>query len=400
MIKRNALFPAVSMLLLGFCLTACSNNDSEKESSEANETSFVVGSTLKISGLDYTVISNTVSGSTSRAATDNIIDASLVANERAKKYAQDIFGDNVLLIRVAGKVTVPQGQKEKYKKAYDSVVPETIPAGFRETDLFTFNSKSDDEHLFYSDIFLVLASEDVEKSVGTIKVQWNSSYIKSFSDAEGNKKTFSEVLEDFSPEVIRNTVPTEFKTSKADGYLLSTITTDSDGNLWKEQHPVEGCGYYSKNKTKNPRPAATFHTYWNKDGSWSQIDIGLCPIYGSENAYSGAFLTVNNEGDSYSYYVRGQSGKTSNRSFSFTDGKYVGESLNIADLTELSYSTDVTKYDDTGLPYTEKNRTIPIEFVQNADGTVDFGESVYAWCREWKNTIIEKNSDKAADYAE
>ena len=104
---------ALACAVFAFGFAACSSdddsNDGENKSSEANETSFVVGSTLKISGLDYTVISNTVSGSASRAATNNIIDASLVANERAKKYAQDIFGDNVLLIRVAGKVTVPQG---------------------------------------------------------------------------------------------------------------------------------------------------------------------------------------------------------------------------------------------------------------------------------------------------
>ena len=105
--KHFKMMALAACAVFAFGFAACSSDDDsnggEKESSEANENSFVVGSTLKISGLDYTVISNTVSGSTSRAATDNIIDASLVANERAKNYAQDIFGDNGIAYSRRGK---------------------------------------------------------------------------------------------------------------------------------------------------------------------------------------------------------------------------------------------------------------------------------------------------------
>ncbi len=386
-------------LLLAACVVpstfiSCADN-SEEDSPKQN---FGLNSIVIVQGLKYEVVSNTISSSRSVARAAGT-DAAAISIERTKKFAEESFGSNILLLRVSGKVTVPQGEKDKYIKAYNAVMPSTIPTGFYETDFFNYNGTSDDKKVHYADTYLVLGSADVNNVVGNIKATWNSGVTNSFKDADGSTKTLSEMLIAYNTEAIRNVAPEEFKTTKTDDYVLKNTFTNSDGIVIKESSPVPNCGYYRESKTKKPTAAANHHIYWNDDGSFNMADIDLYPVYGNTKGYYGAALNVCNDNGTYKYYISGyNSTKTEKTPFTFTDGKFKTESIKLETLTELQFGADVTHYDSQTLPYTEAIRTIPISFVLKDDGTVDFGEEVYAWAENWTKEIIKNNPDKAGAY--
>ncbi|MBQ0051488.1 MAG: hypothetical protein KBT11_05425 [Treponema sp.] len=396
--KIKKLLLSSAMLLAACVIPSTFISCSEDNEEDSPKQDFSLNSIVSVQGLKYEVVNNTISHSKSiaRAAGTN---AAVESIERTKKFAEESFGNNILLLRVSGKVTVPQGEKDKYIKAYNAVMPLTIPSGFYATEFFTFNSTSDDKKVTYADTYLVLGSEDVDNIVGNIKATWNSSVTNSFKDADGSTKTLSDMLIAYNTAAIRNVAPEEFKTTKTDGYVLKNTFTNSDGIVIKESSPVPNCGYYRESKTKKPTAAANHHIYWNDDGSFNRADIDLYPVYGGTAGYYGAVLNVCNDNGTYKYYISGyNSTKTSKTEFTFTDGKFKADSIKLKDLTTLQFGADVTHYDSQTLPYTEAIRTIPISFVLKDDGTVDFGEEVYEWAENWTKEIIKNNPTRAGAY--
>ena len=186
------------------------------EKTDTTETaSFSVGSVVKIDGLDYTVVSNTItenSGS-ARSVVAEIGGAALTtlkAIEKTKEYAEKTFGKNVLLIRVAGKIVVKHGTLPEFTELKKNIVPAVIPNGYSESDFFE-ESKETTPHYFYSDTFLVLGKEDLTDRLGFIKEQWHSKYYANFIDSENNSVAFEDALKAMNFVLIRNYMPNEFK---------------------------------------------------------------------------------------------------------------------------------------------------------------------------------------------
>lgn len=196
------------------------------EKKDTTETaSFSVGSVVKIDGLDYTVVSNTItenSGS-ARSVAAEIGGAALTtlkAIEKTKEYAEKTFGKNVLLIRVAGKVVVKHGTVPEFTELKKNIVPAVIPNGYKESDFFE-ESKAISSHYSYSDTFLVLGKEDLTERLGFIKEQWHLKFYANFIDSENNSVAFEDALKAMNFVLIRNYMPNEFKSYDKNNLLLN-----------------------------------------------------------------------------------------------------------------------------------------------------------------------------------
>lgn len=201
------------------------------EKTDTTETaSFSVGSVVKIDGLDYTVVSNTItenSGS-ARSVAAEIGGAALTtlkAIEKTKEYAEKTFGKNVLLLRVAGKVVVKYGTVPEFTELKKNIVPAVIPNGYTESDFFE-ESKVISPQYSYSDTFLVLGKEDLTDRLGFIKEQWLSKYYANFIDSENNSVAFEDALKAMNFILIRNYMPNEFKSYDKNNLLLNCYAFD------------------------------------------------------------------------------------------------------------------------------------------------------------------------------
>lgn len=385
------------------------------EKTDTTETaSFSVGSVVKIDGLDYTVVSNTItenSGS-ARSVAAEIGGAALTtlkAIEKTKEYAEKTFGKNVLLIRVAGKVVVKHGTLPEFTELKKNIVPAVIPNGYKESDFFE-ESKETTPHYFYSDNFLVLGKEDLTDRLGFIKEQWHSKYYANFIDSENNSVAFEDALKAMNFILIRNYMPNEFKSYDKNNLLLNCYAFDEKQQLVEYYETCKESNYYSVNKTENPKPAFIVKDIYENNVVRKKT-FNLMAVYGSEDTSSGIKYSISpktsggntiykvciNVGSDKNVYTKtiGPSGFDEN-------GKYEGGSINLESedyKTKITKNENATHYDDETLPYTaEIRQNIPVEFVLSDDGTVDFGESVYNWGKRWRDVIIEQKPEQAAVY--
>ena len=382
------------------------------EKTDTTETaSFSVGSVVKIDGLDYTVVSNTItenSGS-ARSVVAEIGGAAfttLKAIEKTKEYAEKTFGKNVLLIRVAGKVVVKYGTVPEFTELKKNIVPAVIPNGYTESDFFE-ESKAITPHYSYSDTFLVLGKEDLTDRLGFIKEQWLAKYYANFIDSENNSVAFEDALKAMSFVLIRNYMPNEFKSYDKNNLLLNCYTFDKDQQFVQYYKTCKESNYYSVNKTEIPKPAFIV----TDSNVWRKKTFNLMAVYGSEDTSCGIKYSISpkTSGGNTTYKIVINVGSDKNvytktiRPSEFDEnGKYEGGSINLeseAYKIKITKNENATHYDDETLPYTaEIRQNIPVEFVLSDDGTVDFGESVYNWGRRWRDVIIEQNPEQAAVY--
>ena len=382
------------------------------EKTDTTETaSFSVGSVVKIDGLDYTVVSNTItenSGS-ARSVVAEIGGAAfttLKAIEKTKEYAEKTFGKNVLLIRVAGKVVVKYGTVPEFTELKKNIVPAVIPNGYTESDFFE-ESKAITPHYSYSDTFLVLGKEDLTDRLGFIKEQWLAKYYANFIDSENNSVAFEDALKAMSFVLIRNYMPNEFKSYDKNNLLLNCYTFDKDQQFVQYYKTCKESNYYSVNKTEIPKPAFIV----TDSNVWRKKTFNLMAVYGSEDTSCGIKYSISpkTSGGNTTYKIVINVGSDKNvytktiRPSEFDEnGKYEGGSIKLeseAYKIKITKNENATHYDDETLPYTaEIRQNIPVEFVLSDDGTVDFGESVYNWGRRWRDVIIEQNPEQAAVY--
>ena len=384
------------------------------EKTDTTETaSFSVGSVVKVDGLDYTVVSNTItenSGS-ARSMVAEIGGAALTtlkAIEKTKEYAEKTFGKNVLLLRVAGKVVVKYGTVPEFTELKKNIVPAVIPNGYTESDFFE-ESKAISPQYSYSDTFLVLGKEDLTDRLGFIKEQWLSKYYANFIDSENNSVAFEDALKAMNFVLIRNYMPNEFKSYDKNNLLLNCYTFDKDQQFEQYYETCKESNYYSVNKTEIPKPA--FIVKDSYENSVIKKTFNLMAVYGSENTKGGIKYSISpkTSGGNTTYKVVINVGSDKNvykktiRPSDFDEnGKYEGGSINLeseAYKTKITKNENATHYDDETLPYTaEIRQNIPVEFVLSDDGTVDFGESGYNWGKRWRDVIIEQNPEQAAVY--
>lgn len=413
------------LLIVGLSFIACNSDDTNSgdgtDSKENTDTDskteetvdFSVGATVNVDGLDYTVVSNTIAEETSnneRSAVADVTGAVLTtvkAIEKTKEYADKTFGNNVLLLRVAGKVAVKNGTVADFTEVKEKIVPKTIPAGYSELDFFEETSETT-LHYFYSDTFLVLGKEDLTNRLGFIKEQWTSKYYSDFTDSDKNTVSFENALKTMNFVLIRNYVPNEFKSYDSNYMLLNSYVFDENQQLTEYYETCEESNYYSVNKTETPKPAFIVKDNY-ENASWMKKTFNLMAAYGSEDTSSGIKYSVKTKTSkgitTYTVIINVGSDKnvykTSIPASSFdSSNTYKADNINLEDYREkITKNENAAHYDDEILPYTaEIRQNIPVEFVLNDDGTVDFGESVYEWGKRWRDVIIEQNPEQAAVY--
>lgn len=385
------------------------------EKKDTTETaSFSVGSVVKIDGLDYTVVSNTItenSGS-ARSVAAEIGGAALTtlkAIEKTKEYAEKTFGKNVLLIRVAGKVVVKHGTVPEFTELKKNIVPAVIPNGYKESDFFE-ESKAISSHYSYSDTFLVLGKEDLTERLGFIKEQWHLKFYANFIDSENNSVAFEDALKAMNFVLIRNYMPNEFKSYDKNNLLLNCYVFNEKQQFVEYYETCKESNYYSINKTEIPKPAFIVNEKY-ENNVLRKKTFNLMSVYGSEDTSCGIKYSISpkTSGSNTIYKVCINVGsdkdvytKTIGPSGFDENGKYEGGSINLeseAYKTKITKNENATHYDDETLPYTaEIRQNIPVEFVLSDDGTVDFGESVYNWGKRWRDVIIEQKPEQAAVY--
>ena len=378
---------------------------SEKTDTTENA-SFSVGSVVKVDGLDYIVVSNTITENSGSTASVIAALTTLESIKKTKEYAEKNFGKNVLLIRVAGKVRVKYGTVPEFTELKKNVVPAVIPNGYTESDFFE-ETKPISPHYFYCDTFLVLGKEDLTDRLGFIKEQWLAKYYANFIDSENNSVAFEDALKAMNFVLIRNYMPNEFKSYDKNNLLLNCYTFDKDQQFVQYYETCKESNYYSVNKTEIPKPAFIV----KESNVWRKKTFNLMAVYGSEDTKCGIKYSISpkTSGGNTTYNVVINVGSDKNvytktiRPSEFDEnGKYEGGSINLeseAYKTKITKNENATHYDDETLPYTaEIRQNIPVEFVLSDDGTVDFGESVYNWGRRWRDVIIEQNPEQAAVY--
>ncbi|WP_296706624.1 chitobiase/beta-hexosaminidase C-terminal domain-containing protein [Treponema sp. UBA7570] len=380
------------------------------EKTDTTETaSFSVGSVVKVDGLDYIVVSNTITENSGSTASVIAALTTLDSIKKTKEYAEKTFGKNVLLIRVAGKVAVKHGTVPEFTELKKNIVPAVIPNGYSESDFFA-ESKETTPHYFYSDNFLVLGKEDLTDRLGFIKEQWHSKYYANFIDSENNSVAFEDALKAMNFILIRNYMPNEFKSYDKNNLLLNCYAFDEKQQFVEYYETCKESNYYSVNKTESPKPAFIVKDIYENNVVRKKT-FNLMAVYGSEDTSSGIKYSISpkTSGGNTTYKVVINVGSDNNvytktiRPSEFdANGKYEGGSINLeseAYKIKITKNENATHYDDETLPYTaEIRQNIPVEFVLNDDGTVDFGESVYNWGRRWRDVIIEQNPEQAAVY--
>ena len=380
------------------------------EKTDTTETaSFSVGSVVKVDGLDYIVVSNTITENSGSTASVIAALTTLESIKKTKEYAEKTFGKNVLLIRVAGKVVVKHGTVPEFTELKKNIVPAVIPNGYSESDFFA-ESKETTPHYFYSDNFLVLGKEDLTDRLGFIKEQWHSKYYANFIDSENNSVAFEDALKAMNFILIRNYMPNEFKSYDKNNLLLNCYAFDEKQQFVEYYETCKESNYYSVNKTESPKPAFIVKDIYENNVVRKKT-FNLMAVYGSEDTSSGIKYSIfpKTSGGNTTYKVVINVGSDKNvytktiRPSDFDEnGKYEGGSINLeseAYKTKITKNENATHYDDETLPYTaEIRQNIPVEFVLSDDGTVDFGESVYNWGKRWRDVIIEQNPEQAAVY--
>ena len=380
------------------------------EKTDTTETaSFSVGSVVKVDGLDYIVVSNTITENSGSTASVIAALTTLESIKKTKEYAEKTFGKNVLLIRVAGKVVVKHGTVPEFTELKKNIVPAVIPNGYSESDFFA-ESKETTPHYFYSDNFLVLGKEDLTDRLGFIKEQWHSKYYANFIDLENNSVAFEDALKAMNFILIRNYMPNEFKSYDKNNLLLNCYAFDEKQQFVEYYETCKESNYYSVNKTESPKPAFIVKDIYENNVVRKKT-FNLMAVYGSEDTSSGIKYSIfpKNSGGNTTYKVVINVGSDKNvytktiRPSDFDEnGKYECGSINLeseAYKTKITKNENATHYDDETLPYTaEIRQNIPVEFVLSDDGTVDFGESVYNWGKRWRDVIIEQNPEQAAVY--
>lgn len=399
-------------LLLGFFIAGCADDaGSSSADTDTSSADYSVGSTVKYGTASYYVVSNSFNSGVNKSAlaarsaengsNDDVLEmVKTVSVEKMKSYAEEYFGPNILLIRTAGKVTVPNGKTKDYISAYNAVT-KNLPDGEKIADYFNEIEAAAKNTVSYEDVYLVL-NESGEK-VGLSNIVWAPEVNSAFKDGDETKTLF-ELLQDFSPEVIRNTVPGQYKirtydkTLKCDYEVLDYKLQENGHNRLLTNAPDS---LYSVKNEKVIR-AATLMNEWNSDdNSWRSGYIALSAMYGSSTVTAGVYLRFFKiSSDKYGYYIQGTklaegTVYCSKRTvFSFDEnGKYTAENFILPEDANV-YSTDAD------MKYTKEARTIPIEFILNDDGSVSFGDSVYKWIENWRDYIVSTHPDEAKAYEE
>lgn len=398
--KINALITALFVLVFGGCFTACSDTDDDKKATE--ETEYSVGSVVSYNGVRYYVVSNTVESSSDRMVARNATDDTVremvatLSVENAKKYAMDYFGKSILLIRTAGKVSVPYGKTSEYSSAFNEIVA-NMAENEKISDYFKEINNETKNEVDYTDVYLILDSD--KEQIGLCNVNWNSDLNKTF---EGGKDLFA-LIKDFSPNTIRKTVPGQYNIKKYDrslnrSYSVMDNKLEEDGRIRILENAKDSL-YVSG--TKNIARAATLANEWDADGKWTMAYISPSAIYGDSSMTGGITYTVRLSNGKYTYQIKGSSKIESGR---YDTGKVeiTFDSDNKFSASAVVIPSDAKIYSSAAdLTYDEDTLSVPVEFILNDDGSVSFGPSVYSWAKSWRDCIVtEHESDGAYAYQE
>ena len=396
------LLKILALCFFAISLSSCQNEDNVSNTNSETELSvgYSVGSTVMFENANYYVVSNTidsaVNNNSSRAVTEDI--SSLVKTysvERATYYATKYFGENILLLRTSGKVTVPNGATASYKETYD-----TIQKGLSEnekmSDYFSELTETTKNEVDYTDIYVILNS--AKEQIGTCRVNWNSDLNKTFDD---NKSLF-DLIRDFSPEMIRKVNPAQYTISKHDktlkcNYQVMDNKLEEDGRYRLLENARDSLYVTNKRIVR----AATLANEWDADGNWIRSYIAPSAVFGNSTMTAGITYTIRYQKGEFNYRIHGSS-KITDSSSRYDSGtikikfdenkKFVADNITIPANSGL-YSADAD------LEYDEKTLSVPVEFILNDDGSVSFGPSVYAWVKNWRDYIIS-NHDEADVYEE
>ena len=381
----------LSFLCLSIFVSCNNVDDNEEQNSTVNTTTktYVVGDSISIDGIDYTVLENTTTVLSERSVVSDLIDTEMVSLKRGMEYLHNYFDTCIIALRKAGKFSAYQDYKtdEKYLAVYNAVVPKVIPDGYAEKDFFEWTTNSSNKNFYYRDIYVVL-DKDLNQ-IGKLQIIWSSMSMNYLSKGEG-QILFSEAFKNMDILTIRTNIPEEYKVSSIAKGLETDIYSTPDGIIYSQQEIIDDFRYVKEEKY--PKAAASIWKNYNKTtGEWTSSNICLHGIYGTETSTGMLRLSVTN---TLRYSVTGASSGT----IEFDDQNHF-EAENI-EVTSTSYkwNTSCTKYDDSGLPYCADIRSVPIEFEKKEDGTIDFGKSVYSWAKKWRNFVVENN--ETASYLE
>ena len=405
-IKKSKLLCAGLLAVLSALSIVSCTNDETIETTKQEETlidiDYTVGSTVLFNNVNYYVVSNTVNASSDRAVArtaENDTVSEMVATlsvERAKKYATEYFGKNILLIRTAGKVSVPNGKTSEYTSAYNAVIAnmtenEKISDYFMEIDNATKNEVD------YTDIYLILDSD--KEKIGLCNVNWNSDLNKTFED----DKNLFDLIKEFSPNTIRKTVPGQYTIRKYNktlkrSYDVMDNKLEEDGRI-RVLENVKDSLYVSG--SKGIIRAATIANEWDKDGKWIRSYISPSAIYGSSSMTGGITYTIRLVNGKYIYQIQGSS-KISSERYNSRQKEITFDSNNKYSADNVLIPSNANIYSSAAdLAYDENTLSVPVEFILNEDGSVSFGTSVYSWAKNWRDYIIATHeSDGAYAYQE
>lgn len=401
--KRYLLFLIASVLIIG--LTSCSEEEiknsiipeeSPPEEPEAT-VNYSVGSEIKIDEIDYIVVDNTISSTLSRNVIAGIIDIESYSLERGLKLVHDYFDNCIVAIRKSGKITAYQDYKndEDVMNVFNTVVPEIIPDGYTEKDFFEWSTNSSNKNFFYRDIYLALDSS--LNKLGQLDVIWSSMSMGTLTKENGESIAFSEAIKTMDFFTIRNNIPEEYKIKSNSIGLLNDIYISSEGVIYSDQKYVDDFRFM-KEEIYPKAAAVIWRNYDKTTGEWTSSNVCLLGKYASETSTGMLRLSVSkrtsyDEHDEpynyYTYSITGASGYDGTITF---DEKNYFKAENV-EVTNQNYAwnTGCTIYDDSGLPYCETARNVPVEFILNDDGTVEFGPTVYAWAKAWRDYVVEHN---------
>ena len=230
------LFKLICVFCFVLSIFSCKKEEDEETAPENTLPKYEIGSTVTFENGKYYVVSNTIDSSTRTARTaDDVAEmVKQIAVSRSVTLATEYFGEHILLMRVAGKVQVPQGETEKYITAYNSVTKD-LPNGADILDYFSEQASSENTKVTYQDNYKVL--NKAGKQIGMISNHWTSDQ-KNYE----NNKTLFNLIEDFSPEIIRRAVPEQYKAWKwieslNCDYYVTDIKMYEDGKTKSEQKP-------------------------------------------------------------------------------------------------------------------------------------------------------------------
>ena len=413
--KKSLIF-GVLLTAFVFGFISCSEEDvvkdtvEEKKDDGAADTQdeevkvdYSVGADIKIDGIDYVVVENTITQPVSRAVINGLIDTVSYSLARGLNYLHKYFNNCIIAIRKTGKFSAYQDYKtdEAVMAVFNTVVPEVIPDGYQEKDFFEWTTNSSNKHFYYRDVYYVLDAE--LKQIGQLDILWSSMSIRYCQKEDGSSVEFAEVFKDMDIKTLRSNIPEEYKVKSTTIGPLNDIYATAEGVIYSDQYISDDFRYVKEEIY--PKVAAVIWRNYNiTTGEWKSSNVCLMGKYGSETSTGMLRLTVtkgigyNENGEEnpyYTYSVTGASGYDGNITF---DENNHFAAVNVeAGSANFAWNTGCTIYDDSGLPYCAQTRSVPIEFILNDDGTVEFGPSVYAWAKAWRDFVVE-NNETATSY--